>query len=114
MSENFKVSIKTEARTADFVLTFDPAYAPDRNMRLTIERDGACEPEVIHVMTRVLNDGDVAIDGGANVGFFSCLMSRLVGPSGFVFAVEPTPFNHDKIETNLANNQMRNVVVFKN
>ena len=38
-----------------------------------------------------LKQGDVFIDLGANVGKYALLASKLVGPSGRVFAVEPDP-----------------------
>lgn len=36
--------------------------------------------------------GDVIIDIGANIGFFSMLFSKLVGPTGRVIGFEPMPF----------------------
>ena len=113
MSENLEVSVTANDRTAKFIMTFDADFQSDNDMRTTINRDGACEPEIVHLMHRVLQTGDVVIDGGANVGFFTCLMSQLVGKSGLVFAVEPSPVNIRKLEHNLANNKMPNVRVVK-
>lgn len=112
-TENLKISIKTEARSVEFVMTFDSEFMPDRHMRLLLERDGHIEPEVVHLMTRVVREGDTVIDGGANVGYFTNLLSQLVGPKGLVFAVEPTPVNIWKLERNLANNATKNVRVVK-
>jgi hypothetical protein len=36
-----------------------------------------------------LKPGDVAVDVGANIGFFTALFGTLVGPAGRVFAFEP-------------------------
>ena len=47
------------------------------------------EPEVISALERFLVPGDVAIDAGASVGYHTCLMAKLVGPEGLVFAFEP-------------------------
>jgi FkbM family methyltransferase len=33
----------------------------------------------------------IAWDVGANVGFYSCLMSQIIGSNGHVFAFEPNP-----------------------
>lgn len=44
-----------------------------------------------HVMRALLSSGDTFIDVGANFGTFSLLASRLVGPEGRVFAIEPQP-----------------------
>lgn len=113
MTENLKVTLTASNRTAEFVVTIDPTFEADRNMAICLRRDAACEPEIVHVMARVLREGDVAIDGGANVGFFTLVMSQFVGKTGLVFAVEPTPMNIKKLENNLANNGIKNVRVVK-
>jgi FkbM family methyltransferase len=51
------------------------------------------------------------IDVGANIGYFSCLMSKFAGPSGKVLAVEPEPNNLKLLEQNLRINQATNVAV---
>lgn len=113
MIENLQVTVTANDRTASFILTFDSEFESDRDMRTVINRDGACEPEIVHLMHRVLQPDDVVVDGGANVGFFTCLMSQLVGKSGLVYAVEPAPANIRKLEHNLANNKVSNVRVVK-
>lgn len=113
MTENIKINLIASNRTAEFIMTMDPTFEADRNMGICLRRDGACEPEIVHVMARVLREGDVAIDGGANVGYFTMIMSQFVGKTGLVFAVEPTPANYKKIEHNLANNGTKNVRVVK-
>jgi len=42
------------------------------------------------ILSRV-HDGTVALDVGANLGYFTLLMASLVGPRGRVFAFEPNP-----------------------
>lgn len=113
MIENLQVTVAANDRSVSFLLTFDDEFQSDRDMRTTLNRDGACEPEVVHLLHRVLQTGDVCVDGGANVGFFTCLMSQLVGKSGLVFACEPAPANIRKLEHNLANNKTSNVRVVK-
>jgi FkbM family methyltransferase len=53
---------------------------------------GTLEPPVQEALRRLLAPGDVFYDIGANVGFFTLLGARLVGPSGRVVAVEPVPW----------------------
>ena len=62
MSENLEVSVTAFDRTAKFILTFDSDFQSDNDMRTTISRDGACEPEVTHLLHRVLQIGDVVVD----------------------------------------------------
>jgi FkbM family methyltransferase len=46
------------------------------------------EPEA-DILARFVSAGDWVIDVGANVGQYTLLLSRLVGPTGRVFAFEP-------------------------
>jgi FkbM family methyltransferase len=53
--------------------------------------------------------GDHVIDCGANVGLFSSLLSRLVGPSGRVLAIEASPQTYYCLVRNLNALGLRNV-----
>jgi FkbM family methyltransferase len=70
---------------------------------------GDFEPNVRRHILRILKPGDLFLDIGANVGFFSLLASKAVGPSGKVFAFEPAPKAHDALRRNLALNHIQNV-----
>jgi len=50
---------------------------------------GDVEPDVQGELTRLVRPGEVAWDVGAHIGFYSCLLARLVGPLGRVVAFEP-------------------------
>ena len=52
------------------------------------------------VFLRHVRPGMVVWDVGANVGFYSCMLSRLVGESGVVIAVEPNLQNIAALEEN--------------
>lgn len=69
------------------------------------------EPELAWVMFRTLTVGDTAIDVGANVGFFTLLMSALVGSMGKVFSCEPGSNTLPRLKNNLAINSVANVEV---
>lgn len=58
------------------------------------------EPDVRHLCRRLLRAGATVVDVGANVGFLTRHFSRLVGPSGKVFAFEPDPLNFRFLEFN--------------
>ncbi len=51
------------------------------------------------------------IDVGANIGYFSCLMSKLAGPEGKVLAIEPEPQNLELLRQNIKLNNLANVMV---
>jgi FkbM family methyltransferase len=91
-----------------FQLTHDPNSLPDRDTLICMKQFGCPEPEIVHLMTRVLRPGDFAIDGGANIGFFTIIMSKLVDCNGIVLAVEPGENNLYKLKENLKLNKLIN------
>ena len=48
-------------------------------------------------LSAVLTKGAVAVDIGANLGYFTLLMAELVGPAGAVHAFEPNPAIADRL-----------------
>ncbi len=57
--------------------------------------------------------GAVVVDVGAHVGGYALAASRLAGPSGRVFALEPDPENFALLEKNLGLNRRANVVALR-
>jgi FkbM family methyltransferase len=62
------------------------------------------EPNTSRTLSKLIHPGDVAVDLGANIGYFTLLFSHLVGDDGSVIAVEASP----KIARTLADNVVRN------
>lgn len=60
-------------------------------------------------MAERLKPGDVFVDVGANIGYFSLLASKLVGPGGRVVAIEASPEVFDLLRRNLELNKAHNV-----
>src|SRR5437763_1881496 len=52
-------------------------------------RSGVWEPHRERALNRFLRPGDVGYDIGANLGYFSAVMGRAVGPTGVVVSLEP-------------------------
>lgn len=71
------------------------------------------EPEVTEFIKQNLRPGQVFIDVGAHVGYYSLLASRLVGENGKVFAFEPDPENFEVLQMNLTLNHAKNVMPFR-
>jgi FkbM family methyltransferase len=72
---------------------------------------GSWEPEVVRSIQDHVHSGTRVLDIGAQSGFYSLLLSRLVGPEGTVFAFEPLPANFRVLEENLSLNSIQNVMI---
>lgn len=72
---------------------------------------GTWEPDLAAFMRRRLRPGDTFIDVGANTGCLSALASRLVGPSGTVVAIEPSPSVTVVLQETLTRNDLINARV---
>jgi FkbM family methyltransferase len=55
-------------------------------------------------LRKLVKPGDVVFDIGANIGAHTLGLSQSVGPSGRVFAFEPTDFAFEKLKRNLSLN----------
>lgn len=101
-----------EAHAAPFGLTFTGPAADCITRH--IYRIGAHEPHI----TRYLLDnvrvgpGEVALDVGANIGWYSVLVDRLSAPGARVLAFEPDPESYRLLSTNLRANQAEHVTAF--
>jgi FkbM family methyltransferase len=85
----------------------------DRADSLGLGLNGDYEPDVRGVIARCLGAGDTFVDVGANIGWFSLLASRQVGPEGCVVALEPEAGNFELLAHNAARNECYNVLPFR-
>lgn len=72
---------------------------------------GVIDEAVIAVLKRILRKGDCFIDAGAHVGFFSLIARKCVGGKGRVIAIDPQPYNCDRLLVNAALNDFSNIEV---
>ena len=89
-----------------------PVHENDPTSGGTLRQTGGYEPHLAARLSRALTPGATFVDVGASVGFFTLLAARLVGPTGRVFAVEPSPRNCKLLSLSLLENGMTNVVTF--
>lgn len=69
----------------------------------------APETEYVYYLPELVGRGDVAIDIGANLGYYSRPLSKLVGERGHVYSVEPMPPVLEVLRHNLR--RCRNVTI---
>jgi FkbM family methyltransferase len=71
---------------------------------------GCEEPDDLWMLRRLLRPGETFVDCGANVGLWSLVAARSVGPSGKVFAFEPNPRTHARLARHIAHNALADIV----
>jgi FkbM family methyltransferase len=80
-------------------------------IQATIIHFGAWEPRISKQLSAIVREGDVIVDVGANIGYYSLLFSKLAGPGGQVVAVEALPMLAEVIHHHAQRNAAANVRV---
>ncbi len=83
----------------------------DQHVSRLIAESGRWEPFTTRALASLLKPGDGVLDIGANIGWYSVVLGRLVGPTGFVVAFEPDQLNAQLLRANLDANNLTNVSV---
>lgn len=93
-------------------------FGPIRGMKFRVSEIGGLEPLYSGVERRhqkafreLLKPGDIAIDVGANWGLHTLYLSRLVGETGRVVAVEPYPGAFEELRWHIDINHCQNVTL---
>ncbi len=84
----------------------------DPMMRQTFQTyalSSSWEEDTTKLFEKIVKKGDVVIDMGANIGYFTLLSARLVGSEGRVFSFEPNPKNFEYLNKNIRLNDYKNV-----
>lgn len=69
---------------------------------LGLKKDGLYERFETGLVKRLLKPGQVFLDVGAHIGYYSTLAASIVGPEGRVYAFEPDPGNAAVLRQNTA------------
>lgn len=72
---------------------------------------GEWEPFETDLIKKYVGRGDIVLDIGANIGYYTLIFARLVGDDGKVFAFEPDPENFALLKKNVEVNAYRNVTL---
>lgn len=67
------------------------------------------EPDETAFVERTLRPGMSFVDVGANIGWFSLIAARLVGPTGHVVAIEPRPDSIERLAMSAGENGFANI-----
>ena len=62
---------------------------------------------------KIIRPGMKILEIGANIGYYALLESKLAGPSGHLYAIEPSPYNFECLKKNIELNGIRNADLYK-
>lgn len=80
-------------------------------LRLSVH--GTYEQLETDVIKKEIKKGDVVLDIGAHIGYYTLIFARLVGTEGRVFAFEPDPKNFSILKKNIEINGYQNVTLIQ-
>jgi FkbM family methyltransferase len=63
------------------------------------------------IVKNEINKGDIVVDVGASIGYFTLIFARSVGKEGHVFAFEPRPERFELLKKNVEINGYDNVTI---
>jgi FkbM family methyltransferase len=76
----------------------------DPNDSLLLSVNGVYEETEARLFEQSIRAGDVVLDVGGHIGYYTLLAARAVGPAGHVFAFEPERGNYALLAANVADN----------
>lgn len=105
------------------ICLFIPEEIETNGVTLVLNRDdpivsgnialGCYETYNVDLFERLLRPGMCVIDVGANIGLYSAIAARKVGPAGRVIAIDPDPTNCSFLERTKEHNRLENLTVIQ-
>jgi len=80
---------------------------------LCLSINGIHEKLVTNLIKKEIHSGDVVLDIGAHIGYYTLQFANLVGSTGKVYAFEPEPKNFELLKKNVQINKHDNVVLIQ-
>lgn len=112
---NALVDAFLQSWSRDFVTTTAWGGQFQGNTREILQRYlylyGVWEPNLTAWLSDRLSRGDVFVDVGANIGYYSVLSAKRIGPDGHVVAIEPFPNISAALRAHIDRNGLSNVRV---
>ena len=91
-----------------------PTILPDNNVVFCCLEDHGLEYDVYHNISYdhfyKPKKGDIVIDAGAHVGFYTLKTAKQVGPKGLVISIEPEERNYSFLTLNIKVNKYSNII----
>ena len=82
----------------------DPGLSRDLAIR------GTREEQLKFIIDKEVGPGNVILDVGANIGYYSIMLANIVGSNGKIYALEPEPTNYQTLKKNITLNKLENII----
>lgn len=83
----------------------------DEHDGLELSLNGVYEPTETKLIMATVKPGQVVLDIGAHIGYYTLILSDIVGKDGWVFAFEPDKKNFEILKKNVEINGCKNVTL---
>ncbi len=94
-------------------IILDPSFYTQKILCDYFENGQLYEPNTSQILIKYLREGDIFVDIGSHIGYFTLLAASLVGSKGNVLAFEPEPVNYNLLLENIKLNGLQNVSLYK-
>lgn len=103
---NRKPRARVHVPVLDFTMDLDPSECVDGALLFAPQ---LYDHREFALLRELIKPGDVFLDAGANIGIYSLVASRLVGPAGEVVAIEASAENYSWLCANCDSSNAKNV-----
>lgn len=99
--------------TKDYLLVNGFKMYTDPTDSLELRSNKIFEKFEVELVKNEIDEGDIVLDLGANIGYYTLIFSKIVGKDGHVFAFEPDPNNFAILKKNIEINKIKNVILIQ-
>ena len=85
----------------------------DRLIACLMWKYSLLEATEIHLIKKTIKEGMTIIDIGANIGYYTLMMGKLVERNGVVYAFEPEQNNYRLLKKNIQINRAKNIFAIR-
>lgn len=96
---------------SDFITIHGHKMYLDSTDSIGLSIKGTFEEFETESIQKEIKNGDIVLDIGANIGYYTLIFAKLVGESGRVYAFEPEPNNFALLKKNVEINGYQNVIL---
>lgn len=108
--KEFKQNVEDGANSEYVTIDGNKLYLDSSDsLRLSVKKE--FEPQTTCLIQKNIFSGNIVVDIGANIGFFTLIMSNGVKKEGKVFSFEPELENYKLLSKNVKENNLQNIIL---